>query len=269
MRRARELAHGLGMAHLSIDLRAEFRAGVIEPWIADHAAGDTPNPCIRCNGSVRLDAMLALAERLGSRVLATGHYARVLEEPSPAEGPLLRMAADEAKDQSYVLSALSPRSLARLRFPLGELSKAQVRELAARAGLAVARRRDSRISASWRARARAPSCSAMGARPAPGRDRRRWRAATRRARGRAPVHRRSAPRAGRGRSRPLYVLATDAQANTVTVGPREALLDAACDAREVTLHRDGDASTACACARTGAAWRAAWRSRCAPDATRG
>src|SRR5438067_8381434 len=81
--------------------------------------------------------MLELAERLGAGWLATGHYARV------QAGPLIRMAADERKDQSYVLSALAPESLARLRFPLGDMSKQEVRALAEREGLAVARRRDS------------------------------------------------------------------------------------------------------------------------------
>ncbi|MGH2865192.1 MAG: iron-sulfur cluster assembly scaffold protein, partial [Solirubrobacteraceae bacterium] len=105
VRGARGLAHELGMAHLSIDLRAEFRAGVVDGWLSDHARGLTPNPCVRCNGSVRLDAMLELAGRLGSRTLATGHYARVTSEPAGPGGtvPLLRTAADPAKDQSYVL----------------------------------------------------------------------------------------------------------------------------------------------------------------------
>jgi tRNA-uridine 2-sulfurtransferase len=62
VRRARELAHGLGMPHFSIDLRKEFRSGVVDRWLSDHAAGETPNPCVRCNGNVRLDAMLELAE---------------------------------------------------------------------------------------------------------------------------------------------------------------------------------------------------------------
>ncbi len=124
VRRARELAHGLGIPHLSIDLRAEFREGVVEHWLSGHAAGLTPNPCIRCNGSVRLDAMLELAERLGSQTLATGHYARV------SAGGLLRTAVDRGKDQSYVLSALAPASLARLRFPLGGMHKRHVREVA-------------------------------------------------------------------------------------------------------------------------------------------
>src|ERR1700722_10889872 len=145
VRRARELAHDLGMAHLSIDLRAEFRAGVVDGWLSDHARGLTPNPCVRCNGNVRLDAMLELADRLGSETLATGHYARVSNDSSVSSGtvPLLRTAVDPAKDQSYVLSALAPESLARMRFPLGEMHKQQVRELAREAGLAVAGRRDS------------------------------------------------------------------------------------------------------------------------------
>src|SRR5207244_7831396 len=114
VRRARALAHGLGMPHLSIDLRAEFRAGVVEHWLTDHAAGLTPNPCVRCNGSVRLDAMLDLAGRLGAEALATGHYARV-----DAELGLLRLAADPAKDQTYMLAALRTETLRRMRFPLG------------------------------------------------------------------------------------------------------------------------------------------------------
>jgi tRNA-specific 2-thiouridylase len=159
VRGAREVAHSLGMPHLSIDLRAEFRAGVVNPWLTDHAVGETPNPCVRCNGNVRLDAMLELAGRLGARTLTTGHYARVLAsgEDAGAAGeedphvPLLRTATDPSKDQSYVLASLAPASLARLRFPLGAMPKAQVRELA------VATRRTCAFS---RARARAPSWSA-------------------------------------------------------------------------------------------------------------
>ena len=138
VRTARRLAHDLGMPHFSIDLRAEFRAGVVDGWLSDHRAGLTPNPCIRCNGNLRLDAMLDLADCLGAHALATGHYARV--ERSGAE-PLLMTATDPGKDQSYVLSGLAPASLARLRFPLGELHKAQVRELAREAGLSVAGKR--------------------------------------------------------------------------------------------------------------------------------
>jgi tRNA-specific 2-thiouridylase len=142
VRSARALAHRLGLAHVTLDLRAEFRAGVVEPWIAGYANGETPNPCVRCNGHVRLDAMLELADRLGAGHLATGHYARTAEDEH-ADGPLLRVAADPAKDQTYMLAQLAPDSLARMRFPLGALTKTEVRERAAAAGLPVAGKPDS------------------------------------------------------------------------------------------------------------------------------
>ncbi|MFZ0041614.1 MAG: tRNA 2-thiouridine(34) synthase MnmA, partial [Solirubrobacteraceae bacterium] len=139
---ARALAHSMGLAHFTIDLRDEFRAGVVDPFIAGYASGETPNPCVGCNGHVRLDAMLALADRLGCDHLATGHYARTAEEEHQ-RGPLLRAAADPAKDQTYMLAALAPESLARMRFPLGDLHKPQVRAIATRAGLPVATKADS------------------------------------------------------------------------------------------------------------------------------
>ena len=199
VRGARELAHGLGMPHLSIDLRAEFRAGVVDGWLADHAAGLTPNPCVRCNGQVRLDAMLELADRLGAETLATGHYARVR---GGAPVPLLQTAVDVAKDQSYVLSALAPESLARLRFPLGELRKREVRELAEQAGLAVARRRDSQ-DLCFLAGTRHSDFLARhgGLAQRPGADRRSARPSARRARRRARLHGRAAPRARHLRAR--------------------------------------------------------------------
>src|SRR6202020_1655047 len=106
---ARALAHRMGIPHFTIDLREEFRAGVVDPFIAGYAAGETPNPCVGCNGHVRLDAMLELADRLGCDALATGHYARTAESHD-ARGPLLRAAADPAKDQTYMLAALKPDS---------------------------------------------------------------------------------------------------------------------------------------------------------------
>src|SRR4051794_18735711 len=138
VRFARDLAHGMGLPHFTLDLREEFRAGVVEPWLRDHAEGLTPNPCIRCNGSVRLDAMLDFADRVGAGRLATGHYARLTDEG------LLRCAADPAKDQVYMLAALPADSLRRMRFPLGALNKPEVRVPAERAGLRGAQRPDSR-----------------------------------------------------------------------------------------------------------------------------
>src|SRR3954454_23489351 len=137
VRLARSVAHQMGMPHFTLDLRPEFRAGVVDPFLSGYAAGETPNPCVLCYGHVRLDAMLEYADALGAARLATGHYARVTEDG------LLRAAADPAKDQAYMLAALDPRSLARMRLPLGPLHKPQVREIAARAGLPVADKRDS------------------------------------------------------------------------------------------------------------------------------
>src|SRR4029077_15037149 len=131
VRRARALAHQMGLAHLTLDLRDEFAAGVVEPWLAGHAAGETPNPCVRCNGSVRLDAMLRLAARLGAPTLATGHYARITPDG------LVPAPTNAAKDQSYRLAALPPKPHARLRFPLGALTKPDVRQLAADHSLSV------------------------------------------------------------------------------------------------------------------------------------
>lgn len=136
VRVARSVAHRAGLPHLTIDLRAAFRAGVVEPYLAGHAAGRTPNPCIACNGDVRIDAMVDLADRIGAATLVTGHYAKLTDG-------LLTTAVDPAKDQAYMLSRLTPETLQRLRFPVGELTKPEVRELAERAGISVAKRPES------------------------------------------------------------------------------------------------------------------------------
>ncbi len=270
VRSAREIAQGMGMAHFSVDLREEFKAGVVDGWLEGYAAGLTPNPCVRCNGTVRLDAMLELADRLGARTLATGHYARVWQAgeishngtsrseqrpvsfdqaPSHGSEPLLRMAVDERKDQSYALAALSPGSLARLRFPLGDLTKPEVRELARDAGLEVARRPDSQ-----------DLCFLAGTNSA---DFLARHAGLKRREGaildldgrkvgkHGGVHtvtvgqRHGLGIDGRGVNRmpgvegPVYVIATDARANTVTVASREHLRTGRVSMRNVTLHRDG------------------------------
>jgi tRNA-specific 2-thiouridylase len=241
---ARSLAHDLGVPHLSIDLRAEFRAGVVEPWLIGHAAGLTPNPCVRCNGSVRLDAMLDLATRLGADALATGHYARIDRE-EPALGPLLRVAADPAKDQSYALSALAPASLERMRFPLGELTKPEVRGLAERAGLPVARRPDSQdlcFLAGTRRSDFLARHGGLGARPGPIRDRDGRLLGEHAGIHSVTVGQRRGLGSGSGLDRagePLYVLGTERASNTVTVGPREELLVRTVRVHDATLHRDG------------------------------
>jgi tRNA-specific 2-thiouridylase len=137
---ARETCHKLGLPHVTLDLREEFRRAVVTPFVRGYARGETPNPCIACNGSFRFAELLAFAERAGAARLATGHYARIVERDGTR---LLARAADDAKDQTYMLARLEPRFLDRLWFPLGEQTKAETRAQAAAAGLEAARRAES------------------------------------------------------------------------------------------------------------------------------
>src|SRR3954467_2124673 len=233
VRQARALAHRMGLAHFTLDLRDEFRAGVVDPWLDDHQGGLTPNPCVGCNAHVRLDAMLAFADRLGAGTLTTGHYAR-----RTADG-LLRQAIDPAKDQSYMLSALSRRTLERLRFPLGDMeSKAEVRRIASDAGLPVASKADSQdlcfLAGTGRARFLARH-GALRERAGDIVDR----AGRPLGRHRGHHHFTVGQRRGigiGGEDEPLYVLQTDPRANTVTVGPKTALATTTVRIRGVRLH---------------------------------
>ncbi len=232
VRVARSVAHGMGMPHFTLDLREPFRAGVVEPFLAGYAAGVTPNPCVGCNGHVRLDAMVAFADRLGAATLATGHYARVTEDG------LLRAAADPAKDQTYMLAAVTPETLARLRFPLGELTKPQVRALAAEAGLPVASKAESQdlcfLAGTGKAAFLARHAG-LDDRPGDIVDR----DGTVLARHRGAHHFTVGQRKGLGVAapEPLYVLATDAGSNRVVAGPREALATTGVSLRGARLHR--------------------------------
>jgi tRNA-uridine 2-sulfurtransferase len=237
---ARALAHSMGLAHFTIDLRDEFRAGVVEPFIAGYAAGETPNPCVGCNGHVRLDAMLELADRLGCDHLATGHYARAAESEHP-DGPLLRVAADRAKDQTYMLAALAPESLARMRFPLGDLTKSEVRRIAAQDGLPVADKADSQdlcfLAGTDRARFLARH-GGLGDRLGSTIDRDGHVLGQHQGQHRFTV----GQRRGLGISttgQPLYVLDKDAERNRVVVGPRAALRTMHVPIRAARLRRDG------------------------------
>jgi tRNA-specific 2-thiouridylase len=230
---ARELAHSLGLPHFTLDLRDEFRSGVVEPFIASYAAGDTPNPCVGCNGHVRLDAMIALADRLGCTTLATGHYARI-------EDGLLKLAADPAKDQTYMLAALSPQALSRMRFPLGDLEKPQVRAIAAEAGLPVASKVDSQDLCFLAGTTRGRFLKRHGGIAARSGDLVGVDGAVL---GQHEGHELFTVGQRRGvgvsSSEPLYVLAKDASSNRVVVGPRERLLTTSVRVRGARLHRDG------------------------------
>jgi tRNA-specific 2-thiouridylase len=240
---ARALAHLMGLPHLTLDLRDAFRAGVVQPFIDGYAAGETPNPCVGCNGHVRLDAMLTFADRLGCERLATGHYARVADAQD-AGGPLLRAAADPAKDQTYMLAALNPASLARMRFVLGDLRKDQVRAIAARAGLPVAAKADSQDLCFLAGTSRARFLQRHGGLgDAPGEivgvdgevlgrhaGQHRFTVGQRRGLGldTTPAH-----------AEPLFVLAKDAASRRVTVGPRSALSADRVRVRGARLNRSG------------------------------
>jgi tRNA-specific 2-thiouridylase len=233
VRGARALAHRMGLPHLTLDLRDGFREGVVQPWLDEHAAGLTPNPCVRCNGEVRLDAMLELADRLGAATLTTGHYARRTPDG------LLRLAADPAKDQAYMLAALGRPTLARLRFPLGELTKPEVRAIARRHGLPVAAKAESQdlcFLAGTGRRHFLERHGRLGDRPGDVVDGAGRRLARHRGAHLFTVGQRRGVGVG-GAGEPLYVLATDARANTVTVGPRAALATRTVRLRGVRLHR--------------------------------
>jgi tRNA-specific 2-thiouridylase len=217
---ARETCHRLGLPHVTLDLRDRFRADVVQPFVDGYAAGTTPNPCMRCNGSFRFDTLVAFAERAGCTVLWTGHYARVVERDGRR---LLARAADPAKDQSYMLATVDPGLLDRIGFPLGEHGKDVTRAEAAAAGLAVAERPDSQEACFLAGGDYRDFLERHGLEPRPGaivdeggrelaRHAGTWRF--------TPGQRRGI---GVSAPEPLYAIRTDAATNTVVVGPRAAL----------------------------------------------
>ena len=130
---AEEVASALSIPFYALDHARDF-ARVIDDFVAAYARGETPNPCVQCNRELKFGALLRFARALGAERLATGHYARVAAD---GDGVALLRATDRAKDQSYVLATVEREALARALFPVGGLTKAEVRERARRAGLPV------------------------------------------------------------------------------------------------------------------------------------
>ncbi len=226
---ARRTAHLLGIPHLTIDAVEAFRRGVVESFIAGYRDGQTPNPCVTCNGTVRFRVLSQAAALLGARRMATGHYARV-------EGDAIARAVDIDKDQSYMLARLDRQTIRRLEFPLGELTKAEVRELAAATALPAADAVESQEVCFVGVGGYVPFLERAGVPRTTGdvvdEEGRvvghhdgywRYTVGQRRGLGIASAH-------------PLYVLRTDAVTNTVTVGPRESLAESVIHLHSVTVN---------------------------------
>jgi tRNA-specific 2-thiouridylase len=137
---ARRVANQCGIPFYTVSLEEEFRRHVVDPFVDEYLAGRTPIPCTRCNTWVKFDLFLEKARGLGAARIATGHYARIVDGPDGLE---LHRARCEDKDQSYYLFELTQEQLAASRFPLGDKSKEEVRELARVAGLIVAEKGES------------------------------------------------------------------------------------------------------------------------------
>jgi tRNA-uridine 2-sulfurtransferase len=224
---ARRTCHALGVPHVTLDLREEFRRAVVDPFVAGYRRGETPNPCITCNGGFRFGRLLGFARRAGADTLVTGHYARIVEHRGRV---LLARAADEHKDQSYMLARLDPARLEGIRFPLGEQTKDETRAEAARAGLAAAGKAESQEACFLAGDDYRNFLARQGLERTPG----------------AIVDEDGAElgshtgfwqftpgqRRGLGISapQPLYALRSDARTNTVVVGPRESLARTSVDA---------------------------------------
>src|SRR6266540_5971792 len=138
---ARAVAERIGIPHYVLDYESRFKEAVIDRFAESYVAGETPVPCIECNQSIKFRDLLSTARELGASVLATGHY--VASRPLPGGGRALYRAREQERDQSYFLFATTREQLDLLRFPLGERSKAETRELARGYGLAVADKHDS------------------------------------------------------------------------------------------------------------------------------
>ncbi len=235
---ARLVAERIGIPHYVLDYEDRFREAVIERFADSYAAGETPVPCIECNRAIKFDQLLATARQLGARALATGHYvaSRRLSDGSRA----LHCAKDADRDQSYFLFATTGEQLADVRFPLGDMTKTETRELARRFGLSVADKHDSQdicFVPTGRYTDLIERLKPHAVEPGEIVD------LSGRVLGRHEgiVHFTVGQRRGLGiaAAEPLYVVRLDATAHRVVVGPREALRTRSITLREINWIGDG------------------------------
>jgi tRNA-specific 2-thiouridylase len=235
---ARAVAERIGIPHYVLDYESRFKEAVIERFADSYAAGETPVPCVACNQTVKFHDLLHTARELGAQVLATGHY--VASRALPGGGRALFRAREEERDQSYFLFATTREQLDLVRFPLGDKSKAETRELARRFGLSVADKHDSQDIcfvpsghyAEMIERLRPGTAEAGDIVDLAGR-----------VLGRHPgiIHFTVGQRRGLGIATgdPLYVVRIEAAARRVVVGPREALRTKRIALRELNWLGDG------------------------------
>jgi tRNA-specific 2-thiouridylase len=228
---ARRVAAQLEIPHYVFNFTDDFDVAVVEPYLDGYASGETPNPCVECNRSMKFGRVLERAMQLGFDEVATGHHARVVDA---AHGRAIGRGVDPEKDQSYVLYMLGPRQVARTRLPIGEMTKADVRARAHELGLRTAAKRESMdVCFITRGGRHAFLGDRIGRKPGDIVDAAGTRVGVHDSVSRFTIGQRRGTGVAFGER--TYVLDIAADTATVTVGPREALLRESVRLRDLTM----------------------------------